>query len=119
MNGPGLTNAQSIEENVSIIVSCVPTLGPIIRSIDDKLKSLKSTHYPITNGHLPRSDPHQGDSISLHAMRNPLGTVNQYESSAAAAGNTYKGDQGIYGSQTSLVPGIQKTTRVEVQRSEM
>lgn len=119
MNGPALTNAQSIEENVSIIVSCVPTLGPILRSIDEKLKSLKSTHNPITDGHLPRSDPHKSNSISLHAVPNALGGVNQYESSAAAAGNTYKGDQAIYGSQTNLVPGIQKTTRVEVQRSEI
>ena len=26
--------------------------------------------------------------------------------------------QGIYGSQTSLVPGIQKTTRVDVSRGD-
>jgi len=117
MNGPGLTNAQSVEENVSIIVSCIPTLGPIIRSIKGKLKSLKSTNYPIPNGHLPRSDPHEGNSIPLHTIPNPLGKMNQY--SAAAAGSTYKGDQGIYGSQLSLVPGIQRTTRVEVQRSDV
>lgn len=109
MREPGLTKAQSLEENISIIVSCVPTLGPLIQSINDKFKSLKSTHYPITNDLLPRSHSHKGNSISLHAMPNPLGTLNQNESSPAAAGNIYKGGQGIYGSQTSLVPGIPRT----------
>ena len=119
MKRSGLTIASSIEENVSIIVSCVPTLGPIFRSINDKLKSLKSTHFPIKSGHLPQSDPHKGTSISLHVIPNPPRGVIQYESSAAAAGNTYGNSHGMYGSETSLVPGIQKTTRVEVQRSEV
>ncbi|KAL2058661.1 hypothetical protein ABVK25_001391 [Lepraria finkii] len=108
-----------VEENVSIIVSCVPTLGPIFQSIDDKLKFLKSTHYPNKNGHTPQSDPHKGTSISLHVIPNPPRAVIQYESSAAAAGNTYEDSRGTYGSETSLVPGIQKITRVEVQRSEV
>lgn len=87
--------------------------------MDNKLKSLKSTHYPIPDDHVPRSQLHKANSISLHTVPNPLGPVNQYESSAAAIGNTYKGDQKSYGSRTNLVPGIQKTTRVEVLRSEV
>ena len=46
-----------------------------------------------------------------HSMRPDV----NYESLAESLGKPF---QGIYGSETSLVPGIQKTTRVDVSRDE-
>ena len=53
--------------------------------------------------------------ISLDNVTNIIGAAVNYESSAESLDKPF---QGVYGSQTSLVPGIQKTTRVDVSRSD-
>ena len=51
--------------------------------------------------------------ISLDNVTNPIGSAVNYESSAEPLGKPF---QGVYASHTSLVPGIQKTTSVDVSR---
>ena len=110
-----LTVAQRTEENVSIIVSCVPTLGPAVELVGRKFKSLASPHLSKEERRLSRG--HQrGIPIPLHPLPD-LREETHYEYSAAAAPNTHKDRQGSYESLRSLEPGIRKTTEVEIQRS--
>lgn len=113
-----LTETQSVEENVSIIVACVPTLGSIFRFMNDKVKSLIPTHDPI-EGHLQAGeDPRAGDSIPLHAIASPPRAVLQYGSSAAASTTTSCRTSRVgYGRDMDFIQGIQKTTTFEVLSS--
>ena len=114
----GLTIAHSVEENVSIIVSCVPTLGPLFQLIDEKIKSLRSLQHSIKQDHELYSEHRRSTTLPLHAIFDTRG-ITQYEASAAAAKDTYESEHGSYGSLRSLVPGIQRTTEVDIQRSEV
>ncbi|CAF9907891.1 MAG: hypothetical protein HETSPECPRED_007930 [Heterodermia speciosa] len=104
------------EENVSIIVSCVPTLGPAVQLIHDKFKLWKSSQRPIKQVHGSSRDCQSSSPIPLHELRDLRKDI-QYDYRAAAAPNTYKNRQDSYESLTSLVPGIRRTTEVEIQRS--
>ena len=111
----------SVEENVSIIVACVPTLGHLFRRIDAKVKSLRSrsrqSHH--RSNQLPIPDDSKVDhAIHLHGV--PLtppraAVLNESRPPSVPANkkhcrDTYTG--GVYGSQVDLVPVVQKTTRI-------
>lgn len=103
-----------VEENVSIIVACVPTLGPLFAFFSDKIKTFNSRRHHTQLEETARP-PRKEIPISLGSMTDPARPALRYESSAEPLGKPY---QGIYGSQTSLVRGIQKTTRVDVLRGD-
>ena len=107
-------HTSSVEENISIIVACVPTLGPFFEFFSDKVKSLKSRRH---HTQLKETAPslRKGDPIPLRSNTDPIRPVTDYESSAEPLG---KSCQGIYGSQIGLVHGIQRTTRVDVLRGD-
>ena len=112
---PSVTDhLSSVEENVSIIVACIPTLGPLFAFFSDKIKSLSSRRHHSQLKETARPSRKEL-RISLDNVTNPMGPTVKYESSAEPLGKPF---QGIYGSQTNLVPGIQKTTRVDVSRGD-
>ena len=90
----------------------------MFRLIDEKIKSLKSLQHSTKQEHKPYSEHLRSTSLPLHAISNTRG-VSEYETSAAAAKDTYKSEHGSYESLRSLVPGIQQTTEVVIHRSEV
>ena len=94
------------------MVACIPTLGPLFAFFSDKLKSLSSRRHHSQLRETARPSRKE-IRISLDNVTKPIGAAVNYESSAEPLGKPF---QGVYGSQTSLVPGIQKTTRVDVSR---
>lgn len=99
------------------MVACVPTLGPCFAIFESKMKTLKFRHQhaPITNGpsRVPTNKMPPPSIVlgSLNVDRGPF-----VQSSAEAAQRSYA--EYHYGhdvSNISLVPGIQKTTTVEVE----
>ena len=107
-------HTSSVEENVSIVVACVPTLGPIFAFLSDKAKSLNSRRHHTQLEETARSS-RKAKEISLRLITDPARPAVNYESSAEPLGKPFRG---IYGSQTGLVPGIQKTTDVDVLRDD-
>ena len=95
-------------------MACIPTLGPLFAFFSDKLKSLSSRRH-----HSQLKEParlsRKEIRISLDNITNPSGPAVNYESSAEPLGKPF---QGAYASQTSLVPGIQKTTTVHVSNGD-
>ena len=107
-----LTITSSLEENVSTIVACVPALGPLFAFFSDKLRSLSFRRHHTELEERARPSRKQAP-ISLGSVTRPACPAVRYESSAEPLCKPF---QGIYGSQISLAPGIQKTTRVDVLR---
>ena len=104
----------SVEENVSIVVAYILTLGPLFTFFSDKVKSLSSRRHHSQLKETARPSRKE-IRISLDNVANPIGPAVNYVSSAEPLGKPF---QGVYGSQTSLMPGIQKTTRVDVSRGD-
>lgn len=109
-----IDNPSSVEENISIVVACIPTLGPLFEFISDKAKSLNSRRH---HTQLEETSPSSRKeiTISLQSVRDPTRPAVNYESSAEQLGKPFRG---MYGSQRGLVPGIQKTTRVDISRGD-
>lgn len=94
------------------MVACVPTLGPLFAILNDKVNALKFRRH---HTQLEESaQPSRKETlIPLNSVTKPARPAVNHESSAEPIGKPF---QGIYGSQTSLVAGIHKTTRVDVLR---
>ena len=107
-------HTSSVEENISIVVTCVPTLEPFFAFLSDKAKSLSLRRHHTQLEETARSS-RKANQIFLRSITDPARPAVKYESSAKPLGKPFRG---IYGSQTGLVPGIQKTTIVDVLRGD-
>ena len=92
----------SVEENISIVVACVPTLGPFFATLSNKTKSLNSRRHGNQREEKARYSRKE-KPISLRSIADPARPAVIHESSAEPLGKPIRGR---YGSQTGLVPGI-------------
>ena len=107
-------HTSSVEENISIVVTCVPTLGPFFAFLNDKAKSLNSRRHHIQLEERARSS-RKANQISLRSITDPARPAVNYESSTEPLDKSFRG---IHGSQTGLVSGIQETTIVYVLQGD-
>ena len=101
-----------VEENVSIVVACVPTLVPLLAMFNDKIKSVRSRRNHSQISDLPSKDHH----LLMHPMIDFKDSRPKYESLAVPARAIHADP---YRDESGLLPGIQKkTTKMEVRRDE-
>ena len=87
--------AQRTEANVSIIVACVPTLGPAVQLIHEKFRSSKMSHHSIKHVRGWYRVKQSSTPIPLRALPD-LQEETRYEDAAIAAPHTYIEQQGSY-----------------------
>lgn len=89
-------------------------MGPLFAFVNDKIRTLNSRRHHTQLEETARPSRKE-TPIPLGLIPDPARPAVRYESSAEPNGKPY---QGNYGSQTSLVRGIRKTTRVDVLRGD-
>ena len=102
-----------MEEKASIVVACVPTLGPFVDSIGDNIRTLQSRRH-----HTQIKEPFPSRKelpIPLRPVVVPPMPAVHYHSSAEPTGNPF---EGLHGDRSNFGSGIQKTIKVEVGRSD-